>query len=246
MQTPGIELEGAYKSTSAVGGDSYWYSKGGAYWPSLEAALEEIPTSKRAGLTIALKINNIIEEYWWPDETKLSASDLVLKLVQEIDSSKFYTTEQTDQKFYNKTQSDERYSSADSIKEAYVNKLEYNLDREEDKQTQALVKQEIDGKSTKEELAIQVGAILNELNNKFSSILRNWVDPIEFVYDGNNNTFETSFEAVEPDISFITYDNNTKTLNPLYDYYHSEKTITFRKGVLIPGKKYFLLLKYLK
>lgn len=246
MKDPGIELEGSYSNTKSDSHFDKWYGDGGVAWSSVAEALSKIPQNKRHGTTIGVLTNGIIKEYWWPDAAKLGDSDLVLKLTEPVDTNRFYTTDQADQKFYNKTQSDERYASSDSVRESYVSKLEYSVQRSEDQVKSDLMQEQIDGKSSKDDLAIQVAAVLAEIDNRFSSVLRNWVDPIEFVYDGVNNVFDTSFEAIEPDLSMITYDNVSKPLNPLYDYFHSGKTITFRNGVLIPGKKYFLLLKYLK
>lgn len=246
MQTPGIELEGPYKSTSIEGGDGWWYGGGSGAWSSLSEALSKIPTGKRLGLTIGVISSGKVVEYWWPEDGKFSDSDIKEKSTQSIAPGSVYTTDQADQKFYNKTQSDERYVSPEVLKESYISKIQYDVNRSEDLMNTNLIKEDLDKKSSKEDLATQVSAVLTEIDNKFSSVLRNWVDPIEFVYDGVNNVFETSFEAIEPDISFLFYDNQNVPLNPLYDYLHSGKTIKFRNGVLVPGKKYFLLLKYLK
>lgn len=70
-------------SGETVEATNYWYGGGLAAWPSLEYALNAIPTNKRYGLTIGVEEDGNIVEYWWNDVLALDNDDIMLKYTDD-------------------------------------------------------------------------------------------------------------------------------------------------------------------
>lgn len=232
MQIPGIELEGPYKSTTAVGGDSYWYSGGGAYWDSLQIALQEIPVSKRAGLTIALKIDNIVKEYWWPDETKLTETDLVLKLSEAtpVDLTPYATkTELTD--------------SIATITKEYLGLDKVDNTPDSAKPISTAVENALIGKADKDQLVSDLKAINDKLTDIQNAVTEEFQEFKTFTYSGVTPRIKLSFTPRSAGLIFLS--GNIK-LNPFYDYKFEGDILVLREDELTINNNYKLDITYNK
>ncbi|OCX54247.1 hypothetical protein BEL04_08295 [Mucilaginibacter sp. PPCGB 2223] len=78
MSTPGIEIEGSYKNTQALGHIDFWYGGGDFAYSSTAAACSAVPAVKRQGLTVGVLVSGTVVEYWWPTMA-ITDADLVPK-----------------------------------------------------------------------------------------------------------------------------------------------------------------------
>lgn len=225
MQTPGIELEGPYKSTSAEGGDGWWYGGGSGCWASLTEALSKIPASKRIGLTIGVNILGKVVEYWWSEEGKVLDSDIKVKTTDLIDA---YSKEEVDAIIAAIPVPDKASLGID------------NVDNTPDalKPVSLAVENALKSKAEKED----VEALIVGLNNLKYSVTHEFSEFLTFTYLGSNNKIKLAFEPKSAGVVFLS----SYKLNPFFDYRFEGGYIILRQDDLIVGRDYILDITYQK